>query len=145
MSVRRLRSALVVATLAVVAALAADARAAAPRYILVSGPGLERPVVLGDWGENLAFLVDLIPARRPSPGWRSEHRPRYRLALFWGVPSKPVPTDPGEAGQVGWFYPAAKSRRAVVVLGVSGQEGPRIATAKVLRILERHGIPTRAP
>jgi hypothetical protein len=46
---------------------------------------------------------------------------------------------------VGWFYPAAKSRRAVVVLGVSGQEGPRIATAKVLRILERHGIPTRAP
>lgn len=136
--------ALLVAALALVAGAAAavDARAAAPRYILVSGPGLQRPVVLGNWRENLSFLIDLIPPRRPSPGWRSG-RPRYRLALFWGVPARPVPSDPGRANQVGWFYPALRSRRAVVVLLVSGRDGPRIATSKTLGILRRHGIPTR--
>jgi hypothetical protein len=135
---------LLIATVALAggAAAAVAVHAAAPRYILVSGPGLQRPVVLGNWRENLSFLIDLIPPRRPSPGWRSE-RPRYRLALFWGVPARPVPRDPGTANQVGWFYPAVGSRRAVIVLLVSGRDGPRIATNKALRILGQHGIPTR--
>jgi hypothetical protein len=129
----------------VAAAFAAiGANAAAPRYILVSGPGLQHPVVLGDWNENLAFLVDFIPTRRPSPGWRTD-RPRYKLALFWGVPAQPVPNDPSKASQVGWFYPAVNGRRAVVVLLVSGRDGPRIASRKTLHILGRHGIPTRVP
>jgi hypothetical protein len=129
--------------LATVAAVAAvDARAAAPRYILVSGPGLQRPIVLGNWRENLTFLLDLIPSRRPAPGWRSD-RPRYKLALFWGVPARPVPNDPSKANQFGWFYPAVNGRRAVIVLLVSGKDGPRIAAQNVLRILRRHGVPTR--
>ena len=135
---------ILITMLAVAAALATSANAAAPRYILVSGPHLQRPVVLGDWNENLTFLVDLIPSRRPSAGWHTE-RPRYKLALFWGVPSKPVPTDPSKASQVGWFYPAINGRRAVVVLLVSGQDGPRIASREALRILGRHGIPIRLP
>ena len=46
------------------AVVAAPAGAAAPRYILVTGPGLARPVLLRDWDENLRFLVALLPARR---------------------------------------------------------------------------------
>ena len=135
--------ALLIAAVAIAAAAtAADSHAAAPRFILVTGPGLQRPAVLGDWRENLQFLVELIPRRRPAAGWRGD-RPRYRLALFWGVPSRPVPTSPAEANQMGWFYPAVKGRRAVVVLLVSGQDGPRLATQKTLRILARHRIPTR--
>lgn len=134
----------VLMTLLVVAAvLSASAGAAAPRYILVSGPNLQRPVVLGDWNENLVLLTDLIPTRRPLPGWRGANRPRYKLALFWGVPSKPVPSDPSKAGQVGWFYPAVNGRRAVVVLLVSGRDGPRIVSRDALRILDDHGIPVR--
>lgn len=121
---------------------AVSANAAAPRYILVTGPSIQHPVVLGNWSENLAFLVDLIPTRRPSPGWRAD-RPRYKLALFWGVPAKPVPSDPSKASQVGWFYPAVGDRRAVFVLLVSGRDGPRIAPTKALHILSRHRIPTR--
>ena len=65
---------------ALVAAVAATgARAAAPRYILVSGPGLTRPILLGDWDESLRFLAALLSARRVTSGLA--HRPRYDLAL----------------------------------------------------------------
>ena len=132
----------VVSIVLTAAVVAADAHAAAPRYILVSGPGLQRPVVLGNWNENLSFLLALLPAARPAPGWRGD-RPRYDLALFWGVPAKPLPTRPAEASQHGWFYPASGGRRAVVKLLISGQDFPRVATQEALRILARHGIPTR--
>jgi hypothetical protein len=110
----------VVAVMLTAAVVAAPARAAAPRYILVSGPGLQRPVLLGNWSENLSFLIGSLPGKRPKPGWRAG-RPRYDLALFWGVLAKPVPTDPGKASQHGWFYPAVGSRRAVVKLLISGR------------------------
>jgi hypothetical protein len=124
------------------AVVAMDAHAAAPRYILVSGPGLQRPVVMGNWNENLSFLLALLPAARPAPGWRGD-RARYDLALFWGVPAKPLPTHPAEASQHGSFYPASDGRRAVIKLLISGQDFPRVATQEALRILARHGIPTR--
>jgi hypothetical protein len=120
----------------------APAQAAAPRYILVSGPGLQRPATLGNWSENLAFVTSLLHARRPAAGWRG-NRPRYQLALFWDVPTKPVPTKPSAANQYGLFYPATGGRRAVVKLRVSGQDFPRLATAETLRVLARHGVPTR--
>ncbi len=121
--------------------VAVPAQAAAPRYILVSGPGLHRPATLGNWTENLAFVTSLLHARRPTSGWQ-ENRPRYDLALFWGVPTKPVPTRPNEANQHGSFYPATGGRRAVVKLRVSGKDFPRVATPETLRILARHGVPT---
>lgn len=136
------RISILVAALLVAGVAAVPAHAAAPRYILVSGPGLQRPATLGSWSENLAFMTSLLPARRPTPGWR-DNRPRYELALFWGVPAKPVPTWPNEANQHGWFYPATSGRRAVVKLRVSGEDYPRVATPETLRILARHGIPTR--
>ena len=92
--------------------------------------------------ENLAFVTSLLHARRPTPGWQDK-RPRYDLALFWGVPTKPVPTRPNEANQHGWFFPAIGGRRAIVKLRVSGEDFPRVATPETLRILARHGVLTR--
>jgi hypothetical protein len=130
------------AVVCVAAVAAAPAGAAAPRYILVSGPGLERPVLLGDWGENLELVSALLPAKRPGAGWRSG-RTRYDLALFWGVPAKPVPTDPRYAAQHAWFFPAAFGRRAVFDILLGGRRFPRVATSMALQILARHGVPTR--
>jgi hypothetical protein len=124
------------------AVLAAPADAAAPRYILVSGPGLTRPVVLGDWQENLRLLQSLLAARK-LPAFRAAGRPRYDLAMFWGVPAKPVPARPRDANQHAWFYPAHAGHAAVVDLVLSGERAPRVATPRALRILARHGIPPR--
>jgi hypothetical protein len=132
----------VVSIVLMAAVVAIDAHAAAPRYILVSGPGLQRPVVLGNWRENLAFLIGSLPGKRPEPDWRTD-RPRYDLALFWDLAAKPVPTDPRKTSQHGWFYPAFGSRGAVLKLMISGQDRPRVATREALRILARHDIPTR--
>ncbi len=37
--------------------LAAPARAAAPRFLMVYGTALARPVVLADWEENHDFML----------------------------------------------------------------------------------------
>jgi hypothetical protein len=133
-----------IVVLLAVGVVAFPAQAAAPRYILVSGSGLQRPATLGNWMENLAFVTSLLHARRPTSGWR-DNRPRYELALFWGVPARPVPARPADANQRGWFYPAIGGRRAVVKLRVSGKDFLRVAAAETLRILARHGVPTRMP
>jgi hypothetical protein len=137
------RAPLLVAALAATLALAAPARAAAPRYILVSGPDLARPVLLDNWGENGALLAALVNARRPTgPVVRGlSRRPRLHLALFWGWPETPRPTRPRDANQHGWFYPARRGQPAVVTV-LNGVWGPRIAPPRAVRILARHGIPT---
>ena len=109
-----MRRVVAVAVVAVCAVLAAPAYAAAPRYILVSGPGLTRPVLLGDWQENLRFLESLLPARK-LPAFRLAGRPRYDLALFWGVPAKPIPTRPRDANQHARFYPNTGGREFRII------------------------------
>jgi hypothetical protein len=136
------RIAVLTAGLLATGVVATAAEAAAPRYILVSGPGLERPATLDNWSENLAFVTSLLHAGPPTSAWRVD-RPRYELALFWGVPATPAPTRPSQANQRGWFYPAIGDRRAVVKLRVGGQDRPRVATRETLRILARHGVPTQ--
>jgi hypothetical protein len=121
---------------------ASTASAAAPRYILVSGPGLEAPVLLGDWSENAELLVALINAPRvDAPGASLGERPRLRLSLFWGWPERPLPTDPADANQAGWFYPSWQALPAVIDLRVNGTRVARIAPMRVTRILSRHGVP----
>lgn len=125
--------------------LASGATAAAPRYILVSGPGLEAPVLLPDWGENLRLFVSLIDAPPVSASTaRLTSRRRLRLGLFWGWPERPLPTDPLDANQTGWFYPATDSQPAVIDIRVDGIRVPRVAPTTVLRILARHHVPTRS-
>jgi len=123
--------------------IAAGAEAAAPRYILISGPGLERPILLADWSENLDLLIALIDAPRvDASAARLSSRRRFRLGLFWGWPERPLPTDPRDANQTGWFYPRTESQPAAIDLRVSGTRAPRVAPTRALRILARHGVPT---
>jgi hypothetical protein len=127
------------------AALAATAEAAAPNYILVSGPGLKKPVLLGDWDENGALLSTLVDARKATRAALRglARRPRYDLAEFWDWGGRPLPTNPKQANQHGWFYPAHAHKRALFAVMVDGTRAPRFAPRRALAILARHGVPTR--
>jgi hypothetical protein len=125
--------------------LASTVEGAAPRYILISGQGLARPVLLASWEENGKLLAALVNARRANEKTvrRLRERPRLRLGLFWGSSEK-RPTRQNDANQKGWFYPTWRSQPAVIDLLVNGVRVPRIAPVRVLRIFARHGVPTRA-
>ena len=125
-------------------ALAAPAAAAAPNYILVSGPGLRRPVLLDDWPENLRLLISLVDARKLDVV-ALRGRPRFDLAMFWAWSDLPRPTRPRDANQHGVFYPAFGARPAIFRVLVSGDDSPRLAPPQALRILARHGVPTWLP
>ena len=140
-----MRLAAVVVVVAAALMAARPAPAASPRLILVSGPGLTRPVLLADWGENGVLLSALVPAR---PAERAAarglaKRPRFDLALFWVTAAIARPVRPTDATQHGWFYPARGPRPAIVDLQVRGVRIPRVAPPRFLRILARHGVPTR--
>jgi hypothetical protein len=133
--------------LAVLASLlaAAPAHAAAPNYILVSGPGISHPILLGNWDENLALLGALVDARiaKGSAVRHLARRPRFDLAEFWGWSGLPRPTRPSQANQHGWLYPAHGAKPAVIVLMVDGARVPRLLPTRVREIFARHGVPLR--
>jgi len=139
------RAAAFVGTCAAVLVLASPVQAAAPNYILVSGPGLKRPILLGNWGENGALLSALVSV--PTAKGNAVHglagRPRFDLAEFWGWGGRPRPTRPSQANQHGWFYPAHRSKPPVIVLMVNGDKSPRLVPISVLKILARHHVPLR--
>ena len=139
------RAAPLVAALAAVLVLASPAYAAAPNYILISGSGLKRPIILGNWNENGALLSALINAPRAQGRvvLALARRPRFDLAEFWDWGSRPRPTQPSQANQHGWFYPARRSKPAVIVLMVNGYRFPRLLPAAVVKILARHHVPLR--
>jgi hypothetical protein len=126
-------------------ALVSSAAAAAPNYIFVSGPGLKEPVLLANWSENGDLLSALVTA--PKANRAVVHglarRPRFLLAEFWAWGDHPRPTRPSQANQRGWFYPAHRRQPAVFKVMVDGTMAPRLASARALAILARHGIPTR--
>lgn len=133
------------AALAAVLVLAPPVHAAAPNYILVSGPGLKRPIILGNWSENGALLSGLVNAPRAKGmvALALARRPRFDLAEFWGWGSRPRPTRPSQANQHGWFYPAHRANPPVVVLMVNGYRFPRLVPTAVVKILARHHVPLR--
>jgi hypothetical protein len=141
------RRAAIVVCAALTAALvvAASASAAAPNYILVSGHGLARPVLLADWSENGELLSAAASApRAKGVAMRGlSRRPRFDLAEFWNWSYLPRPTNPSKASQHGTFYPAHRGRPALIVITVEGTKVPRVVPAKVLQIFRAHGIPTR--
>jgi hypothetical protein len=140
-----MRPLIFLAALATTATFASTASAAAPNYILVSGPGLTHPVLMAKWSENLRLLSAVANARKATGAAVRvlAQRPRLDLAEFWAWSGRPRPTRPNEANQHGWFYPAHASTQAVIELTVNGTAAPRFVPAVVLKILELHGIPTR--
>jgi hypothetical protein len=141
------RAVALVAALSVSLLLVAPASAAAPDYVLVTGPGLKRPVLLPDWSENHMLLLAAFNAPRAKANVVRglARRPRLDLAVFWAWGGRPRPTRPNEANQRGWFYPARRARPAVIGFpsGFGGVLVPRVAPAEALRILARRGVPTR--
>ncbi len=146
---RRVLVATVVAALAGFAA--ATAYGAAPRVILVDRGALPRPMVLANWSENLTFLIQwklARPARHPP----LRCRPAYRLSFMWGPEwndyvdsGKPLRAiRPRDTTFHGRFWPAWRGSRALLDPGHGVLVGARVATAKQLRILRRHGLPVRA-
>lgn len=139
------RLGLVGAVVAAAVALVAPAHAAAPNYILVSGPGLTQPVLLDDWSENLDLLgaIGQGPRAKRAALRGLARRPRLDLAEFWNWSYLPPPTDPREATQHAWFYPA-HGRKPPIFRGMfDGKKAPRLGSRAALAILARHGIPTR--
>jgi hypothetical protein len=132
-----------VAALAAALVLAPPVHAAAPNYILVSGPGLKRPILLGNWSENAALLSALVnaPKAKRSVVLGLARRPRFDLAEFWGWGGRPRPTRPSQANQHGWFYPRHRSKPPVIVVTVNGEKVPRLVPTSVLEILRRHHVP----
>jgi hypothetical protein len=122
--------------------LAGPASAAAPRYIMITGPGIEKPILLANWRANGEFEIALANAAKAAAAPRAAVRTRLTLWLFWGWGEK-RPTRPGQANQRGWLYPAAGSQPALIALRVNGTSRLRIIPASLLRSLERHGVPTR--
>jgi hypothetical protein len=133
------------AVVAVAVALAAPAHASEPNYILVSGPGLQQPVLLDQRGENLQLLaaVSRGPRAKRAALRGLARRPHLDLAEFWNWNYLPAPTDPSGATQHGLFYPAHGRKPALFKMMVQGTRVPRIASARALAILASHGIPTR--
>src|SRR6266849_8848756 len=132
-----------VAGLAMALMLASPVRAAAPNYILVSGTGLARPVLLADWAENLTLLHAMAGSPRAT-GTSVKgltRRPSLDLAEFWGWSGLPRPTRASQANQHGRFYPAHGTKPAVIVVMVNGAMYPRLVPAKVLRIFASRDIP----
>jgi hypothetical protein len=134
----------VAAALASALVVAFPASAAAPNYIMVSGHGLAKPVLLADWSENLELLVAVANAPRARGAVRGlSRRPRLNVAEFWNWSHLPRPTRPSQANQHGSFYPAHGSRPAVIVIMVEGTNVARLAPPKVIRIFRKHGVPSR--
>jgi len=133
------------AAIAVALVLAAPAVAAAPNYILVSGPGMRHPVLLANWNENLDLLLSVANSRAAgmSLARTLRHRRRLDLAEFWDWGGKPRPTKASDANQHGSFYPAHGSLPPVIDITVMGIAAPHLVSARVLKILRRHGVPAR--
>jgi hypothetical protein len=148
--VRGLLATLLVA--GVVCAVSTDvARAAAPRIVIVSGPLLDRRVVISNW-QRIFGVVDEIARARPVARVRLGARPRLRLSLFWGPRwndylskgGSPRALRPEQADQFGSFYPAWRGRSALIDLPWAGR-WPRLVPERALTILRRYGVPVRVP
>ena len=137
--------------LVVAAALAlvpvGGAQAAAPHYMMVTGPGISRPILLDDWPANHTVLLAVANAPRAAIDQvPAADDPRLRLSMFWERrwQSKEPPKWPSQTGYHGWIYPAQGTRPAVITMMANGVRIPRVAPARVLRILARAGVPLRA-
>ncbi len=156
---RRKRCASVLGVVAIVLASAASLNAAAPRLILISGPLLERPILIEDWDQNariMAGINDRAVAQAEAPA----DRPFYELALFWGLEwvqyindGRPLAAlKPELASQHARFYPAVGTTPALVVFrdepGEWGQNARRMGLLRsveqmALDVFARYGLRVR--
>jgi hypothetical protein len=136
--------------LAAALVLAPAAQAAGPRFIMISGLELKRPVVLADWNENMRIMSEAATAR-VIPAAQLKLRPRYQVGEFWGPMwldylsngGTPDELKPSQANQFGEFYPARAGKPAAIRITVSGRYTARRAGPVLLATLKAHGVRTR--
>jgi hypothetical protein len=137
-----------VATIVAAGALAADAaQAAAPRIVIFSGKPVAHQIVISDW-QAIFRLVDQIAPARVVRRAEVAHRPRLKVSMYWGPRwsdylnegKRASALRPGQADQVGSFYPAFWGRPALIDLPWAGK-WPRLVPPKALAILKRFGVP----
>jgi hypothetical protein len=140
-------------TALVALAFASPTAAAEPRYLMVYGAPLARPVILDDLDENLDFMLAITEPAGVGPDALAG-RPSLSLALFWQhqtweqyvrASGSLAALRPEQAEQRGRFYPASGTTEPIVVL--DAVPGPGTLVRRVapqgLAILARHGVPTR--
>ena len=133
--------------------------AAAPRLILISGPLLERPVLIENWDDNMRIMA-AINDRSVAESEAVTDRPFYELALFWGLEwvqyindGRPLAAlKPEQANQHARFYPAVGTAPALVVFrdqpGEWGQNARRMGLVRsveqmALDVFSRDGLHLR--
>jgi hypothetical protein len=134
--------------LAVAQLVPADAtNAAAPPFLMVTGPPHVRPILLDDQRENLRILTALVDAPFAPPAIVKglEERPRLDLGLFWRWTWTNAPTHPADASDHGSLYPGRGPDPAVAVVRLDGTTRPRIVPERALAILRRRGVAVAAP
>ena len=119
---------------------------AAPRIIMLYGKGLERPVFLTDWQENLRFM-SAIRSRAGATAEELSDRSSFEAALFWD--GRRWEWFVGEqAEQRGRFYPA---RGALPALFALYSDAPRFmgmyrsVGPEGLDALAEAGVPVSSP
>lgn len=123
------------------ALVASSAQAAAPRYVMVSGPAYHRPVLLDDWLEIHRLLLAIAgsPLASQQVVSRLGSRPSAELGLFWGWGAEP-PSHPADAPFTGTFYPKYRGQPAVMRVQVNADDRPRVVGRWVLELLARRGV-----
>jgi hypothetical protein len=122
--------------------LAPAAQAAGPRFIMISGLDLKRPVVLADWNDNLRIMTEAAKAR-VIPATELRQRPHYRVGEFWGpewLTRTPDELKLSQANQFGEFYPARAGKPAAIRIVVNGIYLARRAGPVLLSALKKHGV-----
>ena len=144
---------------AVVLASMVSLNAAAPRLILVSGPLLERPVLIEDWDDTSRIMAGINDRAVAQPEALVD-RPFYELALFWGLEwvqyindGRPLDAlTPEQANQHARFYPAVGTAPALVVFkderGEMGENARRMGLSRsveqmALDVFVRNGLRVR--
>lgn len=116
---------------------------------MVSGEPLAERILISDAEDVFELYGSFFQAKPVDRRFAGGRRP-LRLGFFWDNSLwEPYVREgrldelrPGQANQVGWFYPAVREKAALVNLSGYGT-WPRVANETALRILEARGVPVR--
>lgn len=133
-------------------AFAHAVEAAAPRFIMIHGGSLDKPIVLSDHQETMSFIYSIRHGAEASAESLQE-RPYFEMAFFWGPEwfkyvGQESELIPEKANQHARLYPAFGGAPAVVAFDKEQRTlipGPRYRGVEMegIDILRRHKVAVR--